>query len=207
MIEHSESLANLAAALAAAQAELPVIPRTTPGHYGPYADLASVREAVRPVLARHGLSIVQLPSAANTLTTMVLHASGEWIAGEMDLHQASTPQGQGSAISYARRYALSAALCLATEPDDDAELAQSEQPAPRPRQAAGRAPRENGAAVSEAQQRALHALARKQDMDRDALLAVCSHVIGRDIESSAELTKTEASRVISALQQEEGYPR
>jgi hypothetical protein len=60
----------------------------------------------------------QIPDG-NGLTTIIMHDSGEWIRATATLTlDKQTPQGQGSAITYMRRYALSAALGIATEDDD-----------------------------------------------------------------------------------------
>lgn len=68
------------------------------------------------------------------LTTIVMHESGEWIMATAKLELSKPdPQGQGSAITYMRRYALSAALGLVTEDDDDGNAASTPQkPVARP---------------------------------------------------------------------------
>ncbi len=90
-----------------------------------YADLASVWEAAREPLTSHGLAVIQIPSSSGsgvTVTTVLSHKSGEWIEGELTLTpEKATPQGVGSAITYARRYALSAFLGIAPEDDDGNE--------------------------------------------------------------------------------------
>lgn len=110
-----------------------------------YADLASVWDACREPLAKNGLSIVQLPSTDGPwvrLTTLLLHESGEWISNDLDLQaENGSPQKLGSAITYARRYALSAMVGIAPEEDDGAAASgtavhQEQRPAPQqaPRQ-------------------------------------------------------------------------
>lgn len=95
-----------------------------------YADLAAVLDAVKPVLTPNGLAITQ--AATNQgVSTVLLHASGEWLSFpplEVRTGQ-NTPQAQGSALTYARRYSLLAALNVATE-DDDGQAAAV--PAPKP---------------------------------------------------------------------------
>lgn len=95
-----------------------------------YADLAAVHDAVKPLLSDAGLAITQ--AAGNEgVTSVVLHTSGQWIsfpALEVRTGQ-NTPQAHGSALTYARRYALLAALNVATE-DDDGQAAAT--PAPKP---------------------------------------------------------------------------
>src|SRR5947199_89664 len=78
---------------------------------------------IKPVMAKHGLSFSQMPEG-DGLTTIIMHVSGEWMQATANLElKGHTPQDQGSAITYMRRYALSAALGLATEDDDDGNAA------------------------------------------------------------------------------------
>ena len=139
MIEQSESIAALAGALSKAQGEFPVIPKTKQGkiegttasgskysYTYHYADLADVRNAVQPMLTKYGLALVQFPGGGE-VATQIIHESGEWIRGSLELILGKvTPQGQGSAITYGRRYAFSAALNIVTEEDDDGNGATKE---------------------------------------------------------------------------------
>jgi hypothetical protein len=96
-----------------------------------YADLSSIMEACRDLLAANDLSIVQLPcnSPAEAgpgvgLTTMIMHKSGEWIQDTFflplsDEKGKSTAQVAGSIITYARRYALAAMLGIVSDEDTD----------------------------------------------------------------------------------------
>ena len=128
-MRRSDSVAALAAALAAAQGEFKAVPKKAenPFFKSKYADLPSVVLAASEVLAKHGLSVSQMPDfdgEHDLLTTTVMHSSGEWIEASARLHLAKDdPQGQGSAITYARRYAFSGALGIVTDEDDDGEAA------------------------------------------------------------------------------------
>lgn len=132
-MKHSDSIANLAAALVKAQAELrPVTKDMTNPHFrSKFASLDGIIEAVRPVLAKHGLAFVQgttTPESdveskvtAFTVETTLIHTSGEWLTASVLIPLAKAdPQGAGSALTYGRRYGLSAALGVATDEDDDA---------------------------------------------------------------------------------------
>jgi hypothetical protein len=104
--------------------------RVNPHFRSKYADLAAVRDAIIPVFTRHGLSILQVPTMDDFtgfhLETRLIHASGEELIWRYPLPQDATkPQAQGSAISYARRYTYSALAALASEEDDDANAAQN----------------------------------------------------------------------------------
>lgn len=137
---HSESTANIAAALAAAQGELTPVAfdRDNPFYHSRYATLTALREAMRPVFARHGLSVVQGAAENGGIETTILHSSGEWITSDgLPMKPAKDdPQGIGSLITYARRYGLAAAVGLVADEDDDGNGAthgkapQSPQDAP-----------------------------------------------------------------------------
>lgn len=138
---------TLAAALAAFQAEIPTIvkgntasiPTKSGGSYKyQYADLTDVTAKVLPVLAFHGLSFTAAPTFDDAgrfvLQYALLHESGDKIAGAYPLPTNGTPQEIGSAITYARRYALTAVTGVAPGgDDDDAAAAQQAHQAPRPR--------------------------------------------------------------------------
>lgn len=124
MLTHSESLAAIAPALAKAQANIDTATKgkVNPAFKSRYADLASVWDACRDALTANGISVIQSPgdgeSGRVTLTTLLLHSSGEWIRGVVSAPVGKQDaQGVGSAITYLRRYALAAMVSVA--PDDD----------------------------------------------------------------------------------------
>jgi hypothetical protein len=117
--------------MAKAQAEIEGASKdkTNPHFKSSYADLASVWEACRGALTKHGLSVLQ-PVAADgpsvTVTTLLTHNSGEWIASDLTMTaQQNTPQGIGSCITYARRYALASMVGVAPEDDDGNAASQT----------------------------------------------------------------------------------
>ncbi len=125
----SEQINELAAALAQAQGEMSgaVKDSTNPFFKSKYADLASVRAACLPALAKRGICVVQSPSTVGftvVVETRLLHSSGQWIAGVVSaVAKDESPQAIGSTITYLRRYALQSFAGVAPE-DDDAEAAQ-----------------------------------------------------------------------------------
>ena len=139
MPRSSESVAALAAALAKAQAEL-VNPEKSltatirTGRAGEgdrsfrYAPLSSGLDIVRKTLGQHEIATVQTTAVdqANgmvNLTTMMAHASGEWIASDWPvcpIAETANPQRMGAALTYARRYALFTLVGIAGEDDLDA---------------------------------------------------------------------------------------
>ena len=131
----SESIKELATALAKAQGSIKgaIKDSSNPFFKSKYADLASVVEAIRSAFAANGLSYIQTvePSQADEVRveTMILHESGEWIScGVLALPVSKVDaQGYGSALTYARRYSLSAAVGVAPE-DDDGNAASATKP-------------------------------------------------------------------------------
>lgn len=133
-MNQSTSIAQLADALATAQSEMEAAKKdsSNPFFKSKYADLASVWEACRGPLGRHGLSVCQMPETIDgpgiIVTTLLMHSSGEWISSQLKmLPVKDDPQGIGSAITYMRRYALAAAVGIAAE-DDDANAASGKKP-------------------------------------------------------------------------------
>ena len=128
-VRRSDTIAKLTAAVTKAVAELKNPPKDSvnPFFNCKYADLATVRDAVLPVLARHDLAVLQLPCEldnAAALTTLLAHTSGEWVETTIKLRPVrNDPQGIGSALTYARRYALQSIAGVAAEDDDDGNAA------------------------------------------------------------------------------------
>lgn len=132
----SDSISALATALAVAQGQMrgAIKDSANPFFKSKYADLASVVEAIRSAFSANGLSYIQTmePSEIDEVLveTVLLHSSGEWIAcGTLSLPvNKADAQGYGSALTYARRYSLSAAVGVAPE-DDDGNAASKAKPA------------------------------------------------------------------------------
>src|SRR5712691_2355124 len=139
MHRSSESIAALAAALAKAQVELAnpeksltATIRTDRNGEGTrtfrYAPLSSGLDIVRKSLGKHEIAIFQTtaidePTRSVSLTTMLTHSSGEWIASEWPVCPVSdtaAPHRMGAALTYARRYALFTLVGIAGEDDLDA---------------------------------------------------------------------------------------
>lgn len=137
----------LAKALALAQAEMqnPPLDSVNPHFKSRYASLAAVRDAVIPVLAKHGLSIIQNITYADGLVScasMLLHESGQRLSLPPFSVPASRndPQGVCAASTYARRFNLQSVACVVGDDDDDGNAAtkahsesqQRPMPAPKP---------------------------------------------------------------------------
>lgn len=139
-IRYSDDLMNIAMALSQAQGEFQEIEKkrqakVTSRREGAqsytywYSDLADVLNATRPALSKYQIALLQFPRVQNklaTVTTVLIHSSGEWIAGDslpvaLDNFD---PQAGGSAQTYARRYGLCSMLGLAPgDMDDDGKKA------------------------------------------------------------------------------------
>ena len=150
MPRSSDSVAALGCALAKAQAELvnPEKSLTATIWTGPagegemrsfrYASLASGLDIVRKTLGQHEIATVQTTAVDPAgglvnLTTMLVHASGEWIASDWPvcpISDLASPRRMGAALTYARRYALFTLVGIAGEDDLDAPDLCDEAPSP-----------------------------------------------------------------------------
>lgn len=152
----SPEIGELAKALAKLQSEMGAVAKEASNPYfkSKYADLAHCWAAVAPLLSKNGLSISQIcdepPAEAPVLLsvtdgegnerqevkertaviieTILMHESGQWIAGRLKMIPVKNdPQGIGSCITYARRYALMAITGLVADEDDDGNAASSKE--------------------------------------------------------------------------------
>lgn len=132
----SETIDQLAAALSIAQGQIEDATKSSKNDFykSKYADLASVRAAIRQPFADNGLSVVQFPRTVPggvEVETMLLHSSGEFMAETLFMPVKHEPHPIGSGISYARRYALMSIANLAAD-DDDGNAAQTAKPVAEP---------------------------------------------------------------------------
>jgi hypothetical protein len=155
---------NLVTALSAVQGEMPTVQKAetanvrtkTGGAYQyRYASLADIHTAVLPILAKHGLAWITMPTLRTeghryVLLCELAHTSGESRTCEMPLPEACSAQDLGSAITYARRYSLCAIVGIAPDEDDDGAAApastvaapQQQRPAPQDHAPAARTRRQ-----------------------------------------------------------------
>lgn len=120
---------EIAAALAKAQGAFHVAAKSSENtHFRTrYAGLAEFVSAAREALSANGLAVIQAPDQRRgsfVLVTRLTHTSGQWFESHYPLPAQGNPQQLGSAITYARRYALAAMLCLVADADDDGEAAK-----------------------------------------------------------------------------------
>lgn len=124
---HEEST-ELIKALVGVQLEMPPIPKNKEmqakgGRRYRYADLADVLAVVRPVLAKHGIALLQplvMGVDGMFLSTRLIHVSGQGMECQYPINKAADPHQFGAALTYARRYSITSLLGVAADDDDDA---------------------------------------------------------------------------------------
>jgi hypothetical protein len=143
----------------------------------------------KPVLAAHGIAVLQAPGYAEgvvTLTTRLLHESGEWIESEAGSPVPKMdPQGVGSAVTYLRRYSL-AGLCGITQEDDDGNAASQRREQETPKPTADRP-------ASEKQVKFLENLTGSSTLEEKERDAIRARIL-------RGMTATEASKAIEYIQ-------
>ena len=127
-MKSSDAINELANALCNAQSQMggAVKDSANPFFKSSYADLTAVIKAIKQPFADNGLSYTQFPVSNENgvgVSTRLMHISGQWLEMEYTLPTVKKdPQASGSAITYARRYALQSIAGIPTA-DDDAESA------------------------------------------------------------------------------------
>lgn len=125
MTNQSTEIKDLVAALAKAQGEMKpaIFNKVNPHYKNRYADFASCMDACRIPLSNNGLSVMQYCETIDDklmLVTMLAHISGQWIKSYYPLYPSKMDsQSIGSAITYGKRYSLSAMIGLVSDDDDD----------------------------------------------------------------------------------------
>jgi hypothetical protein len=124
--------------LAAFQQEVPVIIKNSQGYGYQFADLPAIFEVINPLMKKHGLGFTQTVNDSQLVTTIFHVESGESITGSANIPQGVQLKGMndfqvlGSAITYMRRYHLSAMLGLVTDKDTDASGEQVKKQSTKP---------------------------------------------------------------------------
>ena len=137
----SESIKNLASAQVKVQQEIKDIGKDSEGYGYKYTSYDTLVKYLRPLLTKYGLSFVQMPVGNDSeigVQTIYMHTSGEWITSVVkspivDSKQMNIYQSVGAAITYFRRYSLSAFVGIASDEDNDvATIKVEEKPVPKP---------------------------------------------------------------------------
>jgi len=133
----SESIKSLASAQVKIQKEIADMPKDSKGYGYTYTSYDALVKYLRPLLTKHGISFVQMPVGSDNeigVETLYMHTSGEWIRSAVcspivESKQMNVYQSVGSAITYFRRYSLSAFVGIASDEDNDvAQIATQAQP-------------------------------------------------------------------------------
>lgn len=187
---------NLAEALAAFQADMPVIPKSQKakvptkagGSYEyTYAGLPDVSAVVMPLLTSHGLAFSVCPRVTEhggEVVGILLHTSGERLEASLPLFGRQA-QEIGSALTYARRYLLGCMTGVVTDDDDDGSLAQAAKRTEPPMTARTRGQ--------------MFALFGQKGVPEDQQLAGINHITNGGYTSRSELTEAHAKEVIATL--------
>jgi hypothetical protein len=130
-MSQSDVINELATALSKAQGEMQaaIKDKVNPFFKSAYADLGSIWDAARPVLSKYGLCVMQTTELDNSrnqviMVTTLAHTSGQWMKSYLPLNPTKNDsQGMGAAITYLRRYSLSAIVGVVCDDDDDGETA------------------------------------------------------------------------------------
>lgn len=131
----SPEIGSLALALSKAQREIRNVAKDKNGYNYKYAELSSCLDVIREPFAKNGLAISQLIIGNDSLLTLVLHESGQWLKARITVDNQITPtkginelQSFGSKISYMRRYSICSITGLASEDDDGVSSSVSPKP-------------------------------------------------------------------------------
>lgn len=193
----TETTGEIAKALSALQAEMPVVPKgqkaTVPtksgGNYTyTYANLADVTEVAYPLLAKHGLAFSCAPRVGGggeaVIGGVLLHTSGESIEASLPLF-GRTAQEIGSALTYARRYLLGCLTGLVTDDDDDGSLAEKAKRTEVP--------------MTDKTRRQMFAEFKRVGVSEDKQLEGINYYTAGGYESRGDVTEADAQRVIGVL--------
>ncbi|MEB9630846.1 ERF family protein [Bacillus anthracis] len=213
-MNRSETIAELAKSLVKFNLEVNKIAKDAdnPFFKNNYATLDTIIDEIRPILSKHGLSIMQIPSGDGqnvTLKTLLLHETGEWLeSDELTMKPVKNdPQAVGSCITYARRYSLAAFLSLNTGEDDDGNGATyGKSNKPNQKNNGGQAPNKQQGSVgngkaSEKQMKMIHAkithVATLTQTEKQMVEETLKNQVG--FTSLSEISSQSASKAIQIL--------
>ena len=194
----SQSTTNIIPALLKFQNTNKGIQKDSQGYSYQYISLDQILELVRPALSNVGIYMSQNINhvdiggvSKTTCETVLYHTSGEWISsGQMIVEptnnpKMSIPQNMGSAITYSKRYQLTAILGLSADVDDDATIVAENKQA-------------WGQTVTPAQIKTLAALMKEKNVDQEDMQKIMAAEIHTS-KSASQLSQEEASKLINHL--------
>lgn len=200
----SDNLGEIATALAAMQAEMPVVPKAqratvemkNGGSFSyTYASMHDVTRIVYPLLAKHGLAFTCAPQVrpdgTATIDGILIHSSGESITSSLPVF-GRTAQEIGSSLTYARRYLLGCLTGVVTDDDEDGSLANNAAQLETP--------------VTERTRRRMFKLFKLKGVPEDQQLPGINHITQSAYESRGDITEADAKRVIEVLERRPDAP-
>lgn len=184
------------------QQNLPHVPKDGSGNYGSHMKLETLMPKVLEVLNKYNFALIQAPTVTQegspALRTVITHHSGEVLVEDTMLLMLDkqTAQGQGSGITYARRYALCSLIGLVADLDDDGQKATDEsggktKPVPA-------MPPANDGKVRSSQLKQLDDLLESKGVEKDKRRVVIEGIIGQG-KSARDLTFLEAVKLIDDI--------
>lgn len=212
----SEKIDLLIKALIKAKAQFGAVEknRTNPYFKSKYADLGAVNDAVTGPLHDNGLTVMQTTAVRDdgtpVLVTTLAHESGQFISGQYPLLSAKNdPQGLGSALTYGRRYALSALLSVVADDDDDGNAAQDKAVSKAPVSATPKtnttvATTAGGPVITEGQGRRLYAIWKNANRQDDEVRGYIKAKYG--FNSTKEITKDTYEDIVKWVESKEPFP-
>ena len=214
MCKQTESIAKLTEALVKAQAVMETASKDAdnPFFKSKYTTLAGCWDVARKPLSDNGLAVIQTTTFEEgnsvIVETTLSHVSGEWVRGALKMPLVKLdPQAVGSAITYARRYALSAMVGIVSD-DDDGESAMGHTPTPQAKpvqaqQSQAKAPAKEETPKDKLIKQAYGVLINGLKMPKEEMLSYLKGVIGRDgIKNWHDLTEDELKEVISVARRD-----
>ena len=223
-IEFSQSLGGLAKALAAAQAKITgaVRDRKNPHTGSMYADLANIWSVIREPFSSNGLAVVQTTEPHGMegvcVLTTLMHESGEWIRGRLFVPCVGQrrkdgtvmpvdAQTFGSALTYARRYALAAIAGVAPEDDDgEAAVQNSREQVGKPAASKTTTAGKPQAALSEPATRVLNLLMMAKSADDLSKAAVEAAALkGKEPASVIDQFRAEHDRAMRRIETDQAH--
>lgn len=171
-----------------------------------YATIDQIIDEIRPILASHGLFIMQLPTNSESggiqMVTRLYHVSGQWMQSPTltITPQKKDPQSIGSAITYARRYSLTSFLGLNTGEDDDGHQASGGDNGQAPKQQSNTSLlRQPPKRISDAQRKKIFATAGEMGLKDTEIKALIYYLSKGKKDSVKDLTSEQASYTIQLL--------
>lgn len=180
-----QNIKNIAAALSEFQGELETAKKdsTNPFFKSNYSDLRSVWNVIREPLAKNGLAVTQIPTIQGdrmVLITRVLHVSGEVIESIYPINPVKNdPQGMGSAVTYARRYALTAILGVVSGDDDDANGASGNESLKEPQKKKRGRPKNSDRFITLEEQKEFHKTCQEYGKKEDEVKKYLRETFGK----------------------------